>query len=186
MDLTLPIAVAAAVIKTTGFDIAKALGIRPKGSNDTEYNAAVARDLSAEYDKAQAAVNSTTDSATQQRIVEAYNAEKARWGDLNNPSRNVALGAGRFAAEIDSIMASAPTAATATATVPAATESSDVPQATIITANNQADTIAEGTSAASNAYKIQPSNPLLNYMPLIITSGAIVLIAIILLKEKGK
>lgn len=181
MDLTIPIAIASVAAKATGFDVSKALGIRPKGSNDSGYVAAVAKDMAAEYDKAQAAVNATSDPATQQRIVEAYNSEKAAWGDPNNPNRNVAIGAGRFASQIDSILASAP--ANGTATVPAAT--GDGGGVTVVTANSQADTIAAGTSAASNAGKTV-ENPILNYMPLVITGGAVVLIAIILLKKKGK
>lgn len=73
-----------------GFDIMQALGLKPKGSGDTEYVQNVNRVVSEEYDLAQKAINSTRDVATQQQIASEWKAELAKWGDLNNPSRNVA------------------------------------------------------------------------------------------------
>lgn len=168
-----------------GFDIAKALGLRPKGSNDSEYVAAVSKDMQMEYDKAQSAANSINDPAAQKAILDAYNAEIAAWGNPSNPNRNVALGYSRFASQIDSIVSNAKNYTTAT--IPAASGSITPGTTTIVPANNQlADTIATNTSAASNAAKIQQTNPLLNYMPLIMAGGVIVFIAILLIKQKGK
>lgn len=172
-----------------GFDIAKALGIRPKGGaggNDPEYVAAVAKDMQMEYDTAQSAINSINDPAAQQQIADAYNAEVAAWGNPSNPNRNVAMGASRFAAQVSAIVANAKNYQTTT--VPAASANTvKEGTTTVAQANNQiADTTATNTSAASNAGKVQPQNPLLNYMPLIIAGGAIVFISIMMIKQKGK
>lgn len=184
MDLTIPIAVASTVVKSSGFDIAKALGIRPKGSNDTGYVAAVAKDMAAEYDKAQAAINSTGDPATQQKILDAYNAEKAAWGDPNNPNRNVAIGQSRFAAQIDSIMSSAP------AYVPSIPNATGGGGGVTVVTNGANETTATGTSAATNAPQIAANTALQTIMsqivPTIILIGAVIVIAIILFKKKGK
>lgn len=77
--------------KATGaFDINKILGIRPKGSNDNEYVANVAKQVQQEYDIASKAINSTSDPAIQAEIASAWKTELGLWGDLNNPNRNSA------------------------------------------------------------------------------------------------
>ncbi|MDD3906534.1 MAG: hypothetical protein PHS46_08460 [Candidatus Omnitrophica bacterium] len=168
---------------SAGIDWLKVLGLRPKGGaggNDPGYVAAVATDMSAEYNAAQSALNSARNDKTKQAIIDAYNAEKAAWGDPSNPNRNVAIGQTKFAAQISSILSAD---SNYDVTVPVATGADETPKTTIVAANNQADTSAAYTSAAVNTVKT--SNPLVDNAPIIIIVIGI-LIVVLVLNKKGK
>jgi len=172
--------------QASGFDIAKMLGIRPKGQNDNEYVRAVSIDMQAEYDKAQAAVNQTNDPDAQKAILDAYNAEVAAWGNPSNPNRNVAIGQGRFASQIDSILASAKTYSAVP--IPAAQASTTTPTATIAPANNTvASNYNQSGADVFSGVNAKPAetNPWLDNAPIIfIVIG--ILIIVLFLKRKGK
>ncbi|MBU0606027.1 MAG: hypothetical protein KKH77_07045 [Candidatus Omnitrophica bacterium] len=179
---------AASAIKSggeaSGVDWGKVFGLRPKGGaggNDPGYTQAVAADMQAEYDKAQAAVNQTNDPDAQQAILNAYDTEKAAWGDPNNPNRNSAIGQSRFAQQIDSILASAKSYSAVP--IPAAQSSTTTPVTTIVPANNFNQTGADVFSGVNP--KPVTSNPLIDNAPIILVIIGVVVIALVI-RKKGK
>jgi hypothetical protein len=91
MDLITPaITIGSVALKAGGFDIQQFLGIKPKGSNDSEYARDVSNEVQRQYDLAQGALSKVNplDSATINGITSAYQSIVAGFGNLSNPNRN--------------------------------------------------------------------------------------------------
>lgn len=170
----IPAALSAA--QSGGFDISQALGIKPKGSGDTQYARDVAEERQREYDAAYKGIQAVGgNQSLAQKIVDLYNKESAAWGDPNNPSRNVAR-PDQLYAGINEVISNY------TGSIPPSTQNST--PATPYAATNSSFLPGQTTGAdASNTYlntKPQEIN-----MPMIAGFAAIgVILVIVLMKGK--